>query len=263
MTERIIEIRNRALSADHIESLAKGKIYAVILKSFYDKTVLNSALEKIINFNGKGVLKHASEFERIGYAYSEIQTEDDREKYHDNALNNIHTIRDLFKPAPHPIDEFRLLLDKTWPNGANLLEINQQKCFVGICRFLNPNIDLLPHTDKLERNLSNSQKSSIQLESQLSANIYISMPQIGGEVEFWDIEPPDKQYYKLMAQRHYGIARTILPKPNNIYKPQQGDLLILNSRKIHAVRSVKHAPRITTSCFIGYHGKDLPLSYWS
>lgn len=263
MLNKIIEIKDRALTDTHIRSLVHGEIHAIVLKGFYDNKVLNSILEKILNSSDRSALYHAIEFERIGYAYSEIFTEEQRAQYHKNALKNISIVRELFNPASHPIDEFKLLLKKVWPSGACLLKINSQNFFVGICRFMNPGVDLKPHTDKLERNLTSSQQINIKLESQLSVNVYVKMPEEGGEVEFWDIEPTDQQYEELKGNRHYGICRETLPTPVNKYKPEQGDLLILNSRRIHAVKPVFCEQRITVSCFVGYHAINSPLTYWS
>ena len=61
----------------------------------------------------------------------------------------------------------------------------------------------------------------------------------------------------------YGIEIDDLPPPDVVVKPGRGDLLIFDSRKIHAVASPRDQARVAVSFFIGYRGDDQPLTYWS
>ncbi len=256
----IIEINGGELSHKAIIDLAKGHVNALVLKDFYDVTLLSRVCENILGSTNKGSLYHAKEFERIGHAYSEVSSAAQKELYHSNVEKNNIIIRNFFPQGNDPMEKFHLLLNNAWPKGASLLELESQKCFAGICRILNPNISLDPHIDKIERNFLNHE---LVLESQLSANLYLKMPSSGGEVDFWNLEPTDEHYEKLKGQRHYGISRYDLPPPDTTYKPSAGELLILNSRKIHAVKYSKLEKRITLSCFIAFSGNNEPLRYWS
>ena len=260
MTKKIIEIYGDVLSKKDIIDLARGKVHALVIQDFYDTGLLHSVCQKILKSPNIGNLQHAKEFERIGHAYSEISTVEQKNHYHLNAKKHIEIIKDFFPIGNYPIDKFQLLLNQYWPNGASILEMGSQKCFAGICRILNQNISLEPHTDKIEKNFLTH---NLIFEAQLSANLYLQMPSLGGEVEFWDLELSDEDYEKLKGQRHYGINRNDLPPPSVTYKPKVGDLLILNSRKIHAVRKSTSEKRITLSCFIAYIGNNEPLYYWS
>ncbi|MFA5960076.1 MAG: hypothetical protein WC785_06125 [Tatlockia sp.] len=257
---KIIEINGDVLPHKAIIGLAKGYVHALVLKNFYDVTLLSSVCENILKSPDKGYLNHAKEFEKIGHAYSEVSTARQKKLYHSNVEKNKQIIKNFFPVGNDPMEKFQLLLNNAWPKGARLLTMESQKCFAGICRILNPNINLDPHTDKIERNFLNQ---NVILESQLSANLYLKMPSTGGEVDFWDLEPSDSDYEKLKRQRHYGISRLDLPPPSATYKPNAGELLILNSRKIHAVKNSETERRITLSCFIAYFGNDEPLRYWS
>ena len=48
-----------------------------------------------------------------------------------------------------------------------------------------------------------------------------------------------------------------------VLTPETGDLIIFNSRNLHAVRPAAGGPRVTLSCFLGYRGATEPLTYWS
>lgn len=259
----MIEHYDKSFSKDDLLLLINGSIDAIILKSFLPTALAMDYKNNILCSDKIGVLQHAVEFERIGYAYSEIKSESQRSLYHNSVKDNSLALSQLFKNNNHPIENFLSILRNTWKEGIELLEVDSKKCFFGICRIMRPEVDLKPHTDRLERNLPKNVKNNISLNAQLSVNVYIYVPESGGETEFWDLEPTENEYKELMQGRHYGIDRELLPKADNAYKPMSGDLLILNSRRIHAVRPTLHDSRITTSCFIGYQSPKLPLVYWS
>ena len=91
----------------------------------------------------------------------------------------------------------------------------------------------------------------------------IEVPKQGGELEVWNTRPSEDEYQRLKSDRHYGIDRDRLRPADFTTRPEDGDLIIINPRFIHAVRPVHHTPRITLSSFIGYFGEQSPLIYWS
>lgn len=46
-------------------------------------------------------------------------------------------------------------------------------------------------------------------------------------------------------------------------KPENGDLIFFNARKLHAVLPGEGTDRLTISGFIGYRGDKEPLTVWS
>ncbi|MFJ8308908.1 MULTISPECIES: 2OG-Fe(II) oxygenase [unclassified Streptomyces] len=200
-------------------------------------------------------------FQRIGFAYSEISDSASRDRYHAEARANIQRMRDIFAPYASPSDVLRLLLEETWNTGTNLLHVEGRKAFIGICRYQDKDVDLNPHTDALERNLP--AEHSVELTAQLSANIYVNIPQSGGELELWGTEPGEATYNELKGERVWGLEREQLGPPREVIKPAPGDLLLLNPRQIHAVRPSGDEPRITLGHFLGYYGADRPLGLWS
>lgn len=249
------------LEARHILDVLEKRSYGVQLKGFCPPDTLQLARDNLYRHELKSAFSEQREFVRVGKAYIEIQDERSRTEYHALALPNIRKIRELFRPLASPIDELRLLLDEVWPSGAHLLQVEGQKCFVGIARFQGSGVDLTPHTDDLERNTPPGHGRP--LLSQLSSNIYLQIPEDGGELEIWGIEPDEEQYKRLRGERAYGIERPLLPPPDFVVKPEPGDLILLNPRLIHAVRPSASSTRITLGVFIGYYGEHQPLAYWS
>ncbi|MEK1941553.1 MAG: 2OG-Fe(II) oxygenase [Pseudomonas sp.] len=249
------------LTAADITDVINAKSYGIHIKGFADADTVQLAKERLSRHELRGTFSEQQEFNRLGKAYIEINDEQSRQAYHAQAVSNIRKIRDTFRPLASPIDELRLLLDEVWPKGARLLDVNGEKCFVGIARFQGSGVDLTPHTDNLERNAPSDHQP--RLLTQLSTNIYLEIPEDGGELEIWGIEPDEAQYERLRGSRAYGIERDLLPPPDFVIKPEPGDLIVLNPRLIHAVRPSATSTRVTLGVFIGYFGEDQPMAYRS
>jgi hypothetical protein len=260
--DRVVLTTKTEFSDEHILSVAKKESLAVLVEGFCGEDNLRIAQEKLTAYRGRENFTIDTQFGRIGYPYSEIIDEETRRRYHAEARSNITRLREMFAPYASPEDELRLILEERWHPGAELMRVNDETCFVGICRFQGNNADLVPHTDKVERFLPKGYQS---LRAQLSTNIYVSMPETGGELEIWDLEPTEDDYQEMVGDRSFGIERHKLPEPTAVIKPKPGDLALLNPRLVHAVRpsAAGDATRITIGTFIGFMGASEPLVYWS
>ena len=54
-----------------------------------------------------------------------------------------------------------------------------------------------------------------------------------------------------------------LPSPDAIVAPEEGDLIIFCSRKLHGITKSNEGERISVSSFMAYCGEDNPLYLWS
>ncbi|MGY3295690.1 hypothetical protein ACVWY1_000108 [Pseudomonas sp. TE6288] len=249
------------LTAAQLDDVIHARTLGILIKGFAPADTVALALERLSHHELRGAFSEQTEFVRLGKAYIEIRDEASRAEYHGQAIANIRKIRSAFGPLASPIDHLRLLLDEVWPKGARLLDVNGRKCFVGIARFQGNNVDLTPHTDDLARNAPADHQP--RLLTQLSTNIYLQIPEDGGELEIWNLHPDEAEYERLRGQRAYGIERHLLPPPDLVVKPEAGDLIFLNPRLVHAVRPSATSTRVTLGVFIGYFGDDQPLAYWS
>ncbi|CAB3759068.1 2OG-Fe(II) oxygenase [Paraburkholderia solisilvae] len=257
----VLELDETALRADHLLALCRGDTLAIRIPGFASPSVIRCAEEHLLAHPERGALGHATEFTRLGIAYAEIRSDEVRRAYHQHAPGNIQRVRRLFGDLASPVDRLRTLLDDVWPEGARLLSVDGQKCFVGVCRYLTPGIDLEPHIDNLEWTLPKGIRST--LRHQLSANVYLQVPARGGELELWNVAPGKSEYAALQGDRHYGISRKNMRPPDVVVKPDTGDLIFLNPRFVHAVRPVLDKDRVTLSAFIGMTSEAEPLVYWS
>lgn len=199
---------------------------------------------------------------RIGFSFSEANTPETREKYYRESRVSLEAIREACGDIGSPIDKFRVALQDAWGYGANFEMLNDgQKMFVGLCRMIEANKNILPHQDMVWWYDSFSEASQ-QILTQLTMNIYLKVPESGGELELWNWGFNDKEEYEQHAAGSYGIDKSKLPAPDLKIKPQVGEVILFNPGKLHCIGTGSEQ-RFTVSCFVGFHGNKKPLTWWS
>lgn len=247
------------LNQSSITKLLNRKIDVIHIEGFYPRELSKIFAEKITSHPKLGYYKKQNTVGRLGMGYIDVEkTPEFAKQYHNEAVDSIWLIRDLIYPYISPIDHLRLILQEIWPAGANIEHIKNQKCFVGSCRVFSPGVKLRPHTDKLARLLIDGETD---IEGQLTANIYLEMPEEGGEIELWLSEPTKDQDRVIEALD--GVDRQEMGPPQLLIKPSIGDLVIFNAGLMHNVTLGKGKHRVSISSFIGYRGQHSPLTYWS
>ncbi len=242
----------------NLKYLLEEKILAIRIPNFISKEICNFSAKKILDRSDKGYFNKAKEIGRIGLAHFEVNSIEKFNEYHDNALKNTERLRDIFDPYLSPIDKLRLKLEEVWPAGAGLEILYGRKCFVGICRIIDPSVSLLAHNDRLDRDSPDSYQAA-SLLGQLSANIFVQVPDHGGGLLLWDKGPSSEEEYIKLKNGKYGIQHEVLGDPALTIHPTQGDLVIFNTRKYHGVAPGVGASRINVGMFIGYKGNSSPL----
>jgi len=250
-----------ALSASDIEKLARREVLAIRIRNFVPsdtaaklgKNILSQGFEKYINAPSIG---------RIGMAFYEAENKPPLvADYFESADGNIDELRRRCAPYLSPIDLLRCKLDEIWPAGAQLETLYGKKMYVGLSRVVKPGVTFLAHHDFFEKDAPDSFKAK-SLLAQFAANVYLSMPSDGGALQIWkqDISP---QEFDEMRGDSYGIGPSLLGAPSLEVRPEEGDLLLFNSRCMHAVTAGNDDLRLSLSCFVGYRGPASQLSFWS
>jgi hypothetical protein len=186
--------------------------------------------------------------------YGKTRSGSSFQKYYDDALPNIMEMRNACSPFLAPMDKFRLLLDELYVHGAQIARFDGKPMFAGIGRITRPNalkLEEQPHFDTLPQEYG--------LEQQFGVNIYLAVPEKGGELEIWDHTPMTAD--QVSSEDLNKDWRSELGDSYRIV-PQQGDLVVINTGRAHAVRRFQNGSRISISCFIGYK-KGEPLLLWS
>src|SRR5262249_27067087 len=128
-------------------------------------------------------------------------------------------------------------------------------------RMVRPGTTFLAHHDLFQDDAPGEPEAN-DLKSQFGANVYIKVPSEGGELLMWrkEIAAP---IFNQMRGADYGLDISTLGQADLSIKPDRGDLLIFNSRKMHAVAPGKEINRLALACFVAYRGMHKPLTFWS
>lgn len=249
------------LTLDCLRSLIANEVQVVRIPQYLDKTAC-SVIAGGLRHKGYGDYFNAPSVGRIGMSYFETGLREDLiEMYFANAFSNIDLLRDACYPYACPIDTLRCQLDERWPAGCNLQTLHGRKMFVGLSRCLKPGTPLLAHHDMFARHAPHTPEGK-SLISQFGINIYVEVPAEGGELALWTEEISDAEFLRLRGDK-YAIPLECLDDPDLKVKPQQGDLILFNARKLHAVLPGLGSERLTLSAFFGYRGNSHGLTVWS
>lgn len=257
----LISTTRTAFAAADLQALLDGEAPAVRITDFLDPRTLAHVRESFVGRTDHGPLATDSRFRRIGYAFSETKDADDRERYFADAIGNLDALRALAAPHLYPADSIRLLLDDAWPTGSTLLRLDGRPFFAGVARYQQGGVDLEPHTDNVSRNLP--PELGLHVARQLSVNVYLDVPDAGGELEIWDEYPDENDYRDRIGDRTYGVDRATVGDPSWVVRPKPGEAIFIDPRRIHAVAPSQDRPRITIGLFIGVVTADSPLVVWS
>lgn len=252
---------DRVLRLNGLRRLIDNEIQILRIPRFIDQatcSVISAGLKR------HGHLEYINEpgVSRIGRAFSESGSREDLlELYFSNAFDNIDVLRQACHPHASPIDTLRCVLDERWPAGCHLQTLYGRKMFVGLSRSMKPGTPLLPHHDMFARHAPDTPEAA-SLVSQFGINVYVDVPPQGGELALWMDEISDAEFLRRRGDK-YAMPIECLGKPDVRIKPVNGDLILFNARKLHAVLPGFGCDRLTLSAFFGYRGRHQPLTVWS
>jgi Rps23 Pro-64 3,4-dihydroxylase Tpa1-like proline 4-hydroxylase len=251
------------LTSEALHAMSANEINAIRVKNFYSEELSKQIAQKMLGSRLFGAYENAPNIGRVGQALFESQVSDETQRrYWDNAHAWTQELRTACFPYLSPMDKLRLELDEAWQAGATLGSLDKKRMFVGLARVFNEGAVAEPHQDILAWDMPNSLDAH-KLRAQFAGNIYLQMPPEGGELTLWPIELSKEKYGQIQNPGSYGLDATRLPQPIARLTPENGELILFNSRRVHAVEPPKGGPRITWSCFIGMSRDENPLIMWS
>lgn len=241
---------DRQYGVIHIKQFYQPKIAKILAKKSLTHSAIGSYKKDYLNCVNRIYTPH-------------VDTRNDpvlKHQYHAAAVTNIQELRSFFYPYISPSDYIRLMLEEYWPMGAQMQKLHAKPCFTGAIRVFNPSTSTFyPHFDRLEGETDAPEPK--EMLEQLSANIYLQTAKQGGELQLWLREPSETEN-KLIRSSN-GLLPEKIEAPAVSIRPSIGDLIIFSSRMLHAVRPTPKTHRVGMACFIGYYGRNKPLTYWS
>lgn len=254
-------LETEKLDLESLQQLVNGTVLAIRVKQYLPAELSRKLAEKIMA-SGYAHYINAPSIGRIGMAFYEAENQPERlDVYFEQACSHIDDLRQRCLPYLSPIDRLRCELDEAWPAGAHLESLYGKKMFIGLSRVVEPDVYFLAHHDIFAKDAPDSFHAS-SLQAQFSCNVYLEMPAEGGELEIWAQEMGGAQFDALRGDS-YGISPKVLGKPALRLKPDCGELILFNSRKMHAIAPSAKRSRLSLSCFVGYRGNHAPLTFWS
>jgi len=183
--------------------------------------------------------------------------------YFEKALPSRRAVRRLLSPLTCPIDAMQAALDECWKPGAKVLTLDGQKCHVGLQRCFTKGGEALWHNDRARVDFAHAKTARMQF--QIALNTYLAVA-TGGELELWNLAPPDDLYdaARYPTLTPYAVRGELLPPPDLIITPEAGSFILFNAGKLHRVCPVLGGgARVTVSAFAGFFGLDESLELFS
>ena len=110
--------------------------------------------------------------------------------------------------------------------------------------------EILPHQDIIQWDIDTPEAKA--LDAQAGWNLYLDIPTQGGELLIYD-NSIEKTEYEELAGDSYGIPWGIAGKAAQKISPEIGELIIIDTRRLHAIKTVSgEGYRVTLSGFLGY-----------
>jgi len=256
-------VRDEILLSD-LRDIIDGKVLAVRVPGWYTSRQCQQLCRRLLRHPGFSRYSIAPDVgvQRVGYSYFETRGDAERlDHYFDQAVPTIAEIRRVCAPLLIPIDRLRLELDEHWPGGAGLASLGGRKMFVGTSRLFEDGHSLPPHQDILARETND--EVATRLLAQMTVNVYLRTPRSGGELEIWDLIPNEQQVADLYTGDYDFLDSSKLPPSAVLIKPGVGELILMLSSRVHAVRASSGGPRVSMSCFVGSAGESERLALWN
>lgn len=260
-TNRVIEAEE--INPEDLVELVKGRRLAIRIPGFYSVEGSSRFVRKILDSELMQSYEAAPWINKVGKAlFDAAGNPSALRDYYDEAPVALRTIRELFHPYVSPIDKLRVVAQEAWPGGANLENLHGKTMNTGLPRVFHPKAEALPHQDMAVWDVPDA-RGVWTMETQIAANVYLETG-IGGELELWDFGfRTQEEYRQYSLADTYGLDRTKIPESAVLLRPRQGELILFDAQRVHAVRSVREGVRVTVSTFLGYRGPSQPLTFFS
>lgn len=259
---RVADRSINTLTGADIEALSGGDVLALRLSRFYAPEHCAMVRARVTGAT-KTHYEVAPSVTKIGMALFEATDAALLEAYYADAERAGQRARALYGELDDPIDRLQTMLARIWPAGCEVERLHDRAMYAGLVRVIDSSSELRPHQDNTDWDMRSSARAQT-MRTQLSANVYFSAADEGGDLELWPAAIGDEAHYRsLQVPGDYALARAAIGEPAVTIRPAAGDLLIFDARRIHAVTRVTRGSRTNASTFIGLRDARTPLTLFS
>lgn len=249
-----------------LANLEQGRTLVLRIEGFLTEATALALSEQLVRHPSLSVYRNTSELERVGESHYETHNADGSsnqealDEYLDRADRLMNEIRDACLPYRSPLDQLWHGLAEV--GGVERAAIGGRPMFAGVVRVFPESSELLPHNDIFARDAPGLAAAN-EISAQFAANIYLEVPEDGGNLEIWDERPTAGRLAEIQDPvSKYGALRDLLPPPDLEIHVRPGDLVLMDATKLHAVTPQKGGRRVGMSCFLGMR-PGRPILIWS
>jgi hypothetical protein len=173
---------------------------------------------------------------------------------------DVESARKAWEAADLDLDPLRICLERigeVWGAPPEAARIAGRPVMAGTVRESNGGLRV--HFDNVAREFPHGLFDQ-RLLAQLAINVYLMMPETGGETTIWrrTWEPADEA-----ARIGFGYDREVVSGVQSVtVRPEPGDALVFNPRFYHSVAGGQGGRRVSVAMFIGIT-TDGTLAIWS
>lgn len=254
---------DESLHAGDLRALIEGGVLAIRVGSFCPPEACGVMNDRLACHPQRQRYIHAPEISRVMEAlYESYQNPEARQRYYDRVVQSTIDFRRLSWPYLNPMDHLRIALADLWPAGAVRENIEGRTMAFGLAQLFEQGAFALPHQDFLRFDEPENPRAQL-LVTQVTALVYTQPAEEGGFLQLWSERYEHDDFEARRKPGTYGLDYDKLAEPPVVIAPTQGELILADSTRVHAVSTVQTGLRIAVSCFLGFYGFDQPLTFWS
>jgi hypothetical protein len=235
---------------DEIADLAAGRCAAIRVPELIPRSMCDETLRALtrVEFDSYGEERVHPQVMRFGAGVSDHRRDGEVAESYWHAVDSA---RDAWNELGLPFDPFQVCRDQLgaqWPNAVAVGRRDDREMAAGVAR--EPNGGFVIHFDDAQREFSTSLLDA-NLVAQFAFNLYLSVPDIGGETVVWRHRwQPVDEAFRLPGS--YGYADAVVGDAEFFeLKPLVGEALLFDPRNFHAVRPSHDSRRIALGFSIG------------
>ncbi|WP_350305984.1 2OG-Fe(II)-dependent halogenase WelO5 family protein [Photorhabdus viridis] len=273
-SEFIVYETSNDISMDAVSNLLDGHLAACRIRHFLPSEQRKKIVENFWRSPDR-IPRYGEGIDGVeGYFIGASHIEKDTRQYIEEAENFRPAINEMFKATINPMDHF---IKQITHFSGNNSQVIRPAMYHGVAagnvklvywnnfgEFL-----LLPHDDLAP--LSDPRQSDFeitQINCVMAVNFYADIPQNGGQLKVWNIQPDDQSRSAL------GLTHSGYPYPSELLEDHAsmvinidaGDLVLLNGNLIHAVLNgnaiFSPERRLLATCFMGLQ-QNGDLIWWT